>query len=100
MTLSVQLEEAKTVKTVDDYPWRMAEYAGRKYSTNKLKVGRLGRVSYEQAKAHEDAGKKTHEWMFDSQHAARSGMGVQTIQSCMVCHFKRTVDRKGRPIYR
>jgi len=74
-------------KKVDDYKWGM-------FKSFYNKVGRLGRVNYEQAKAHEVAGIPQHKWLFDSQVAEG------TYQKCTVCGLKRMIDTRGRKIRR
>jgi hypothetical protein len=92
-------------KSVDDYPWKLQTTAGGKtYSTEKLSIGKLGRVSYQQAKQHEDEGSKEHKWSFDSQSGGPGKPGsdrsVITVMRCLVCGALRKEDRKGRPIYK
>jgi hypothetical protein len=90
-----QLEEAflGEAKAVDDYPWKFAK-RGPKRSLNKLRVGRLGKVSYEIAKRHEDAGTAKHQWAwYDNWGPGKSR------EKCRVCGTMRYVsDKTGRPI--
>lgn len=92
----VQLDEAKTV---DDYPWRFFGQGEKRRAHGKLKVGRLGLVSYSQAKAHEKAGKMQHEWVHHSTVAGRAGKD-QTTYRCSICGTKAELDKRGRRIYR
>lgn len=56
----------------------------------------LGRVSNEQAKAHEDAGDRFHDWYGDIQYTRFSGNGkvgrLTDRQACSICGKTREVD--------
>jgi Protein of unknown function (DUF5661) len=87
-------------RPVDEYPWRLRETpSGEIYSTNRILVGNLGRISYSEAKAHEAAGVRTHQWRFVGNYGSRSG-GLEIEQRCEVCGRERRISEKGHTIRR
>jgi len=88
-------------KRVEDYDW------GRAFMTahgpiyhKKVKVGKLGLVSYDQAMRHQEAGVSTHEWRHHATYGSRKGpdYGTETEYKCAICGAKKVIaqPKSGR----